>query len=326
MGDQFDVIDTGTEGRRRWVGLLVLIVLLAVPVVGVLVSRDPQSVVPAQAVPGEVPPGAAALEPSDGAGQREASAEGGGEPGRPGVVRSSAPSGGPHVLHAQSVATGDDEVIDVVFPDGTEAQVRYPAVLQLDGMGSRPAVGIWVDGDRPLLRMLFAPFGGREEVARGRGPLRKLTPTVSLFARGPGQGGAGEDLLFAFGSWFMTMHDGRDGLLFEQRVALAKALNGDDSREGYLVLSAGKPVRLAVAGEHVRGEPVGPQLWFGTGRGDTLALVLNPGCRTETRTPGILARNPRPVRQHCMDGVQVFAAGDGPFVALAESAIRIRRK
>ena len=332
VGDQFEVIDAGTRGRRRWIGLLVVLLLLAVPVIGLLLSRDPKSVTPDQVPPGETSPGQTAP------GQAERSPSPGRVPGqgvavdpltgKPKVVPPEGPGGddGLNVLHGKPVHRGGDEVIKVVFPDGTVAEVRYPAALRLHRMGSRPAIGVWVPGSRPMVRMLSAPLHGESDIARGRTALRMLTPTVSLWASGPDRGGSGEDLLFSFGLWFMSLHDSGDGMLFDERVALAEALSGTSGPDGYLVLTAKKPARLARPGEQSVGQAVGPQLWFGAARGNALALVLNPGCRPNPPIPAIVIRNGSPLGSTCMNGIQLFATGDSTFIDQARSGIKLQRE
>ncbi|UBU12104.1 hypothetical protein [Nonomuraea gerenzanensis] len=236
MADQFDVIEAGERGRRRWVGLVVVLALLLIPVVGLLASREPE-------------PG-----PETAVASRT-----------PGAIRSlTTLDSAPNMLTVPARKKGGDEVIQVVFPDGARAEVRYPAELGLAEMGSRPFRAGWVDG---MFRQFVAPYGGEVEITRGGRPLRSYGPNVTLWPRQAGSGLYGQVLLFAFGPWRVAMYDRGQGLTFEQRTALAGDLRGRVTKEGYLVLTGRGGVRLAEAGEYAQGEPIGPQLWFGGGVG-----------------------------------------------------------
>ncbi|WP_327089688.1 hypothetical protein OIE66_03435 [Nonomuraea sp. NBC_01738] len=293
MVDQFDVIETGGNGRRRWIGVAVVLGLLVVPVAGFLLSRDPDPEV--------------VLPPS-------------------GTIASlSTITSAPNMLHATSRAKGDDEIIDVVFPDGEEAEVRYPAELQLDDLGSRPFQGSWVEGDQfGAYRALTTPYGGDYEITRGAKPLRNFTPTVTLWPRPPGSG-VGQVLLFEFGPWRVAMYDRPEGLRFEQRLAVAKGLHGKVTKDGYLVLSSDKSIRLAVPGDGPRGDPVGPQLWFGGGSGDMLALVPMPDCRLP-QIPSAMEARGRAARARCQGDMLIAASGSRRFVEQAVEGIRVRLK
>lgn len=292
MADQFDVIESGRRGHRRWIGLVVMAVLVAVPVVGLVVSREPEAPPPRAAVP---------------------------EPIRSMRTLSNAPN----ALYPKPRVKGDDEIVRVVFPDGTRGEVRYPAGLELDRLGVRPFRGVWIDG---AYRRLTAPYGGEVEVSKGGPPIRSLTSNVQLWPRQPGSGAYGQVLLFAFGPWRMALYDRFDGLTFEQRMAAAERLRGRVTKDGYLVLSGGGPVRLAEPGDVAHGDPVGPQLWFGSVVGDMVAVIPLPGCAKGSQVPEMMERGRRPARAACHDGVQVAATGGREFVERAVKEIRITLK
>lgn len=293
MADQFDVIEAGERGRRRWVGLVVVLALLLIPVVSLLASRDP----PPEPLPATPTP----------------------EP-----IRSlTRLDNSPNILNAPGVRKGDDEVAQVVFPNGARAEVRYPAELDLDAMGSRPFVGGWVDG---RFRQFTAPYGGEVEITRGGQPIRNYTPNVTLWPRQAGTGFYGQVLLFAFGPWRLVMYDRGEGLTFDQRMDLARNLKGRVTKGGYLVLSAGGGVRLAAPGDTAMGDPVGPQLWFGGGAGQMVALVPTPGCAKKARMPGVIGGRGRPSDMVCRGDVLVAVTGAGPFREKAISGIRVTMK
>ncbi|MEU8250530.1 hypothetical protein [Nonomuraea sp. NPDC048916] len=295
MADQFDVIEVGERGRRRWLGFVILLALLAIPVVGLLASRDPDPRPDPQleAVPAPVQ----SLR----------------------TLRDSAPN----VLYAKPAAKGDDEIIQVVFPHGARAEIRYPARLALDELGSRPSQGVWIDGQ---YRRLSAPYGGEVEVSKGGEPIRELTPNVQLWPRQPGSGSYGQVLLFSFGPWRLALYDRPEGLTFEQRMATAEHLRGRLTKNGYLVLTGDGPVRLAKPGETMRGEPIGPQLWFGGVTGDIVTFAPAPGCAKAAKAPILIDRRGRPAQSVCRGDVQIAAAGSPSFVEQAVKEIRITLK
>ncbi|WP_043624342.1 hypothetical protein [Nonomuraea candida] len=295
MADQFDVIEAGERGRRRWIGLVVVLALLAIPAAGLLLSRDDPG-------PEERPPPSPAPEPIRSLTTLDNSAN--------------------HLI-VRGRTKGGDEVVPVVFPDGARAEVRYPASLELDEMGVRPYWAGWIGG---RFRQFVVPYGGEAEITRGGQPIRSYAPNVTLWPRQAGSGFHGQVLLFRFGSWRLAMYDRGEGLTFDQRLALARDLKGRVTKEGYLVLSAEAGVRFTAPGEVVQGQPVGPQLWFG-GRGrDMVVLAPTPGCGKRTRAPGAVEGRGRPVAESCRDGMLVAATGSAAFRAAAVSGIRVTMK
>lgn len=299
VADQFDVIEAGGRGRRRRLtGAAVVVALLAVAVAGLLAGRDPGP----GPDPGPLTTGH-------------------------GTTRPAAPltttRAAPNLLQVTPRAKGGDEVLRVVFPDGTPAEVRYPSRLGLAALGSRPFQGVWVAGQ---YRRMSAPYGGEAEVSKGGRPLRSLTPNVDLYPRQPGSGSYGQVLLFAFGHWRLALYDRPDGLTFEQRMAAAGHIRGRVTKGGYLVLTATAPVRLAEPGETVQGDPVGPQLWFGGVTGDVVGLIPVPDCGRASQPPMMIDRRGRPARTVCRDGVQIAASGSPAFVERAVKEIRITLK
>ncbi|WP_433433977.1 hypothetical protein [Nonomuraea sp. CA-141351] len=292
MVDQFDVIEQGARGRRRWIGLVAVLALLLIPIVSLLTSRDPRPQPLATPTPGPI-----------------------GSLTRIG--------GAPNLLNAPARAKGGDEVIEVVFPHGVRAEVRYPAELGLGEMGSRPFQGAWIDGQ---YRQFTAPYSGEFEVTKGGEPIRNYTPNVTLWPRQAGSGYYGQVLLFAFGRWRLAMYDRGQGLTFDQRMALAKGLKGRVTKDGYLVLSAKEPVRLAKPGETVQGEPVGPQLWFGGGVGEMVALVPTPDCRKRARVPTVIRGRGRSADSVCRGDVLVAVTGSQPFRKKAIEGIGVTLK
>jgi hypothetical protein len=164
------------------------------------------------------------------------------------------------------------------------------------------------------------------EVTRGGEPIRHFSPDVTLWPRQPGGGQYGQVLLFAFGEWRLALYDRLEGLAFEQRLAVARNLHGKVVKGGYLVLSAGGPVRLAKPGETDRATPIGPQLWFGGGMSGLVALVPMPQCARFAGLPSAAGGHDRSTRSVCRGDVQVSATGAGWFVREAIDGIRITLK
>ncbi|MFI7703280.1 hypothetical protein [Nonomuraea sp. NPDC049480] len=291
MADRFDVIEVGQSGRRRWVGLVVVVAVVLVPVVGLIASRQPEP-----RPPERTPEPISSL------------------------TRIESP---PNILHAPSRTKGGDEVIEVVFPHGVRAEVRYPAELDLAGMGSRPFQGVWIDG---VHRQLVAPYGGEIEVTRGGQPIRSYAPHVTLWPRQAGSGSYGQVLLFAFGKWRLAMYDRGQGLTFDQRLAVARRLKGKATQDGYLVLSGGGTVRLAEPGETAQGDPVGPQLWFGGSAREMVVLVPTPGCENKAGMPFVIDGRGRPAESVCRGDVQVAVTGPSAFRKAAIEGVRVTLK
>jgi hypothetical protein len=293
VADQFDMIEAGQNNRRRWIGIAALAVLLAVPVVSVLTSRDPEPAPP----PPPAPTSRAPL-----------------------TTITSAQN----ALHVKPVRRGGDEIIQVVFPHGLRAEVRYPAALRLADLGSCPSHGIWADGEGyPEYRPLTTPYHGDYEITRGEEPLRRLTGNVTLWPRPPGAGATGQVMLFEFGKWRLAMYDARRSLAFETRMAIAERLRATVTKDGYLVLSASGPVRMARPGEGRRSAPAGPQLWFGGVGSDTLGLIPAPDCSLPDVPASVASASPHS-RAVCRGDILVAAAGSKEFVDTAVEKIRVR--
>ncbi|GAB2936540.1 hypothetical protein ACFMQL_08015 [Nonomuraea fastidiosa] len=289
MADRFDVIESDERGHRRWVEWTVVVALVAICAVSVLTSREPEP---------------------------EADAEG----PTPAPIRSlTRVESAPNILTARPARKGGDELLEVVFPDGTRAEVRYPAKLGLAEMGSRPFWSAWVDG---RFRQFVAPYAGEIEITRGGKPIRNFTPNVTLWPRPAGSGARGQVLLFAFGRWRLALHDVGQGLTFEQRMTMARQVKGRVTKDGYLVLSAGKGVRLAAPGTVVQGRPVGPQLWFG-GLGERVALVPTPDCADRARMPAVIDGPGRRGEMVCRGDVLVAVTGPPEFRRTVLDQLRV---
>jgi hypothetical protein len=154
---------------------------------------------------------------------------------------------------------GDRVVLPVAFPDGSIAELVYPAELDLASMGVRPYLtgcgrdfnffyrhdphGTEYEGERPL-----ETYAGADRSDVG---LWKGRHGVDLYLR------------FRFEDWTVLMYDYADGLTERQRAACAGALHGRQTAEGFPVLSMPDPshgiAQLAEAGRYLSR----PELMFG---------------------------------------------------------------
>ncbi|WP_329085550.1 hypothetical protein [Streptosporangium sp. NBC_01469] len=289
-GGQHDIIEARSPGGPwRWIGAAALAALVAW---GLLTGREPDAVPPP--FPSPVPT-------------------------RAGAVAEQAPN----VLHPRFRQEGGREILDVVFPDGSAAEVSYPAEVGLAKLGVRPAISGRLEGDTGPYRQLNVPSGGPAGVAQGRPMIRRLAKGVTLWH--PMSPAEGEVLLFAFDPWFVALRDLKDGMPFEQRMLWARGLSGKVTKGGYLVLDAESPVRLATQGEILRGEPLGPQLWFGGARETLLVLAPIPGCDVASVELSVIEQRRRFSAETCQDGVYVAASGERGHVERTMAGITVRR-
>ncbi|GHE44154.1 hypothetical protein GCM10017673_52800 [Streptosporangium violaceochromogenes] len=296
-GQPDDVIEAGPpRGPRRWIAIAVLSALVITPVAGLLAGRSPG--------PSPEPP-----LPSI-------------EPGRRSVPVVTERHAG--VLYPRPRHRGGREVLDVVFPDGSKAEIDYPAELGLAALGVRPALGAGLKGRSGPLRRLTVPRDGLAEVAGGRPMIRKLAGRATLWP--PMTPAEGEVLLFDFAPWQVTLRDLKDGMTYEQRVLWAENLRGRVTPGGYLVLKAGAPLRPAKPGEVFRGEPVGPQLWFGGEPGTSLVLAPMPGCDVRKIDMPEIDRAAPFSAETCEGGMYVAASGERGRVREMVATVRVRAR
>ncbi|GII92521.1 hypothetical protein [Sinosporangium siamense] len=138
-------------GPRRWIGLAVLSVLIAVPAVALIVDYEPLP--PAPVAPTATP-----------------------------VKRAATP---PNEIYPKIRKVGKREVVRVVFPDGRRAEISYPARFPVASLGVSPGFREAMLGDDRLTRrVIMAPQWGQLPLITQAGKLRDLTDT-SPFIRRP---------------------------------------------------------------------------------------------------------------------------------------------
>ncbi len=293
-GKSLDVVEQGQRGRR-WVGVTVVAALIALPLVGLLYGRSATAPPPELAAPATAP-------------------------------RVPAPTtSAANAVFPRTHDDGDTRTIRVTFPDGTKAQVQYPARMYLAELGVRPYIGatLALEGEMAEFRSLSAPYRGQEEVSQGGSMIRDLTDDVTLWPGPAGVPSAGSVLLFRFGGWRLALQDEREGLTFEQRLAWARNLRGRVTRDGFLVLSARAPLRLARPGEIHGGVVAGPQLWIGHGTGPLIVLTPTPDCERRALTPLVVKRRPDASGGVCHGDIHLSVSGEKEYVREVLEEVRI---
>ncbi|GII32524.1 hypothetical protein [Planotetraspora mira] len=284
-----DIVEQGPR-RPRWVGIVALVALVAVPLIVILANRDTSLPLPA-------------VTPTP---MRNAI----------GVT--------PNAIYPEAKGPGATRTMRVTFPDGSRAEITYPAELNLASLGARPyASGTLAgNGEMDEFRTLTAPLYGEAETAAGRPMIRRLTDNVTVWPGPLGVDSAGSVLLFTFGDWRIALQDERAGMTFEQRLAWAENMHGKVTPDGFLTLSADGPVRLSRPGEIRDGMLVGPQLWLGGLSRQMLVLAPIPDCE---RPGSVVLDSRHPISgSTCRDGFYLAAAGDQNFVQSALKDVRVR--
>jgi hypothetical protein len=173
---------------------------------------------------------------------------------------------------------GDSVVMPVTFPDGTAAELVYPPELHLSDLRVQPySSGYGPDFARDFLvfdKPLDEVIGSYEEAELLTEYEDGHGGTVGFWRLPPD----GLYLAFQFGSWTVLVYDyAEEGaqMTDEDRALWATNLHGGDAEDGFLLLEADPPLRLARAGEHA-----GPELGLWSRNGDARALSLYAGdCR-----------------------------------------------
>ena len=215
----------------------------------------------------------------------------------------------------------------LVFPDGSEAMLVYPASLDLTGLGVQPDVSyVWRENPAPRFPIVFlhdpdasiAPFVDPE------GPVRLINTNEGGLEVWKARGNDVNRrfwMRFDLPSWTVLVSV-RDAL--EAAVTVAGGLDIRETSSGFPVVEASGPIALAEG----FGEAGGAQLAFGDGTAepDTVSqldatIFLSPdGC-----TP---APNSDPSGGYgsvCLGDGSVFASvyGDREFVTSVAEGLRV---
>jgi hypothetical protein len=223
---------------------------------------------------------------------------------------------------------GDGVVLPVVFTDGTEAEVVYPADLDIAGLPVHPYSSGKLNGKSPnSLRgdvvsrdfwiqrakvhdVLVGANKGKEPrlVAEYRGANEQLVGLWDIRTE--------PDFLgFQFGSWAVLVYDYTDAAAMTEaeRASWAASFSGRETKDGYLLLEGSGSLRLARAGEDA-----GPELEFGeSAEGKGLALM--PGkCRQR------VDRGPGQATWCVSPSMRAQAVGSEGFVEALLADLRVR--
>jgi len=200
---------------------------------------------------------------------------GGGTPPAPPSTAVDAAAEGDSGFMPSTYVEGGSVVMPITFPDGTTAKLVYPPELDLSGMRVQPYSSGYGPGFARDFLVLDKPIddviGGYEQAEL-------------LADYGDGHGGTvgfwrlppdGLYLAFQYGSWTVLVYEyAEEGAQMsdEDRALWATNFHGRDAEDGFLLLEAEPPLRLARAGEHA-----GPELGLWSRNGDSRALSLYAG-------------------------------------------------
>jgi hypothetical protein len=196
---------------------------------------------------------------------------------------------------------GERTVLPLTFPDGTRATITYPHELGIAELGVRPYGSAALRRDSPDPER--AGTVGRDFL---------------ILYDGGGETHVPNALRFEFGRWTVEVYDYVAGtsaaMTRDERRSFRASLHGRVTADGFLVLKASPPLRLAEAGEHAA-----PALEFGMSRrAPWLLLFLQPcGPKAESTSRGFAS--------WCLsDSVIAHAYGRRRFTAAAIAGIELR--
>lgn len=189
-----------------------------------------------------------------------AAPSGGGPPPAPSSTAVDAAATGDSGFMPSTYLEDDSVVMPIMFPDGTTAELVYPPELDLSNMRVQPYSSGYAPGFARDFLVLDKPVG---DVIGGYGEAELLADyddghggTVGFWRLPPD----GLYLAFQFGSWTVLVYDYTDEgaqMSDEDRALWATNFHGREAEDGFLLLEAEAPLRLAAAGEHA-----GPELSF----------------------------------------------------------------
>lgn len=226
----------------------------------------------------------------------------------------------PEVFVPPTEMSGDRTVMPVVFPDGTRADLSFPADLDLTSYGLAPYSSGQIPG---FGRDFFIQYGRVEDVASEftwellDTYLDSGGETVGFY-RLPGE--EIDYLAFQFENWLVLVYDYRlvamgPRMTDEDRAKWAENFHGAVTEEGFLVLEATPPLTLAQEGDHA-----GPELSLhGSDGGLTLYLDSCQFTGDPERTHEYVNWC------HAASGIQIMASGTPDFLERIVSELEIRR-
>lgn len=236
---------------------------------------------------------------------------------------------------------GDRVVLPITFPDGTSAELVYPPELEIAELGVSPYTSGTLHGKSPtpgrsdfVARDFVIRYGHLEKVLEvwneGRPP-RLLAQYEGVDAQAVGLWDLGWDdtahkLGFQFGRWTVLVYDyvAAGAMSDAERASWAASFSGRETADGFLLLEASGPLRLARVGEHA-----GPELTFSAAE-PTRNLILNPGeCRPHRdqtlRIDGKLVQWNGGFADWCLsDSMGIHAEGSRDFIGALIRELEVR--
>lgn len=172
----------------------------------------------------------------------------------------------------------------VTFPDGSSADLSWPVDLDLLSGGVTPYA--WAQVPHRQARDFFIRRGHAEEVVGVFGSPRLMEeyedPSGGEVGLWRPEGWSDVDFLaFEFDSWVVLVYDyrtgetGGDPMADDDRQVWVSSLHGRETEDGFLVLSADEPLRIAGAGAYP--SPMSLTLWSEEGEMDLVPEVCVPG-------------------------------------------------
>lgn len=163
----------------------------------------------------------------------------------------------------------------VEFTDGSRARLQWPEELDLISEGVIPYGSGWVESEAgSFARDFIIRSGDIEEVLGGFGGAELLDEYEDAQGGMVGfwrpRGWFTDFLAFQFGSWVVLVYDYRFEARMDDNSRQLWATNfyGEETEDGYLLLSADPPAELASAGEY----PSPLQLTLSSDQGEILLI------------------------------------------------------
>lgn len=233
--------------------------------------------------------------------------------------------------------------VRLTFPDGSTADVSYPARLRLAEMGVRPYLSAMLGGC--CFREFVVPPQGAAWFAQAGPALRRLAGAaggrVALTPNMIGTTGVGPPmisapyspfLVYTFGAWTVGVPVyGYERMVFDQLTAWAANLHGRVTQDGFLVFHGTGTLKLSKPGMDTYGDvDSGPQLWFGQDFATryqsavvspTRMVVLAP---TRRCAPTDLPPQPSVRHATCPDPhMHLWVGGDETFAKAVTAGVRV---
>jgi hypothetical protein len=235
----------------------------------------------------------------------------------PSTEISISPPAGPGPFHGETYRENGFLVMPITFPDGTTAEVVYPATLDLGTDYVYPLAYVTGGPKECHQQMYFS----RSEIA---GSVITNEPPLAVFEGADGDPVAlwagkrwaepRDFLAFDFGDWVVALFCEADPDEDADALSLwARSLNARPTPDGLLVLDLRSPVRL------VRGQD-GPSVAMNGDTPFTLVKLTVSGC-----SPSPIELAPSATAHGCFDGgIKLYALGNRAFLTAVSDGLQVR--